>query len=68
MSKSAIIPGGGSGIGKAIARALHADGYAVALIGRRIEPIETVAGELDPSGKTVLPLQADIGTPALALR
>lgn len=61
MSKSAIITGGGSGIGKAIARALHADGYAVALIGRRIEPIETVAGELDPSGKTVLPLQADIG-------
>jgi len=44
----AIITGGGTGIGAAIARALGADGAKLTLIGRRREPLEQVcAGDFD---------------------
>ena len=46
MSRVALVTGGGTGIGAAIARRLGADGYAVALTGRRQGPIEEVASGL----------------------
>ena len=45
--KVALVTGGGTGIGAAVARRLAADGYAVALTGRRARPIEEVAAEID---------------------
>jgi meso-butanediol dehydrogenase / (S,S)-butanediol dehydrogenase / diacetyl reductase len=45
--KVALVTGGGTGIGAATARRLAADGYSVAVTGRRAEPIEAVAAELD---------------------
>ena len=39
----AIVTGAGSGIGRAVALALLNDGYAVALAGRRQEPLEETA-------------------------
>jgi len=42
-SKVAVITGAGSGIGKAVALALLADGYQVVLAGRRTEPLVEVA-------------------------
>jgi len=42
----ALVTGGGTGIGAAVARRLAADGYAVAVTGRRSEPIEEVAREI----------------------
>ncbi len=44
--RHALVTGGGAGIGAAIARALAAEGTALTLVGRRREPLETVAGEL----------------------
>jgi NAD(P)-dependent dehydrogenase (short-subunit alcohol dehydrogenase family) len=44
----AIITGGGTGIGAAIARALGAEGARLTLVGRRREPLEEVcAGDFD---------------------
>lgn len=44
--KLALVTGAGSGIGAATARRLAAEGAAVALIGRRPEPLQTLADEL----------------------
>jgi short-subunit dehydrogenase len=43
---SALVTGGSSGIGLALARALRADGYDLTLAARRPEPLEEAAGEL----------------------
>jgi len=44
--KAALVTGGSSGIGLAIARALRDDGYALTLASRRPEKIEAAAEEL----------------------
>ena len=46
MARHAVITGGGTGIGAAIARSLAKDGDKVTLIGRRSAPIASVAEEL----------------------
>lgn len=43
---AAIVTGAGTGIGAAIAAALHGAGAAVTLVGRRAEPLARVAGRL----------------------
>jgi NAD(P)-dependent dehydrogenase (short-subunit alcohol dehydrogenase family) len=45
--KAALVTGGSSGIGLAIARMLRDDGYALTLASRRREKIEPAAAELD---------------------
>jgi NAD(P)-dependent dehydrogenase (short-subunit alcohol dehydrogenase family) len=47
---SALVTGGSSGIGLAIARALRGDGYDLTISSRRPEKVEAAAGELDAHG------------------
>jgi hypothetical protein len=61
--RAAIVTGAGTGIGRAVALALQADGYAVALVGRRREPLEALAGELAESGGSACVVAADVGDP-----
>jgi NAD(P)-dependent dehydrogenase (short-subunit alcohol dehydrogenase family) len=45
VTRAALVTGGGTGIGEAIARRLAADGLRVCITGRRREPLEAVAAE-----------------------
>jgi len=47
MERAALVTGGSSGIGLAIARALREDGFAVTLAARTREKVEAAARELD---------------------
>ena len=58
--KTAVITGAGSGVGAALALALGAQGWRVALVGRRKELLEAVARQM--SGALVCP--CDIGDAA----
>jgi 3-oxoacyl-[acyl-carrier protein] reductase len=59
--KPALVTGASGGIGGAIARALHAQGAAVALSGTRTEPLDALAAEL---GERAHVLAADLSDPA----
>ena len=63
--KIAAVTGAGSGIGRAVAAGLDADGYAVALFGRRREPLEETAASL---GGASMILPADVGDPGAVRR
>lgn len=53
MSRHAMITGAGTGIGEAISRQLHTEGYRVTLVGRRIEPLETLSASLGEGSQAV---------------
>ncbi len=64
LGKVAIVTGAGTGIGKRTALALLQEGYSVALVGRRVEPLETTVTEAGPSGSRALVVPSDMSDPA----
>jgi NAD(P)-dependent dehydrogenase (short-subunit alcohol dehydrogenase family) len=60
--KRAIVSGGGTGIGQGIALALADHGAAVAVLGRRIEPIETTAAAIRNRGGEATAIRADVSS------
>jgi NAD(P)-dependent dehydrogenase (short-subunit alcohol dehydrogenase family) len=61
--KVAIVTGGGTGVGKAAALALLADGWNVAVAGRRAEPLNAVVAEANAAGRA-LAVPTDVTDPA----
>lgn len=59
MRKVAVITGAGTGLGRAAAESLSAEGWALGLIGRREEPLLQVA-----EGRDAVVATADIAVPA----
>ena len=64
MAKVAVVTGGGTGIGKAVALALASDGFAVVIAGRRPEPLQRVAAEASHERLEVVPVEVDVRDPA----
>lgn len=61
--RQAVITGGGSGLGRAMALGLSAAGADVAVCGRRLAPLEEVSQEVKSRGRRSLALTADITNP-----
>jgi NAD(P)-dependent dehydrogenase (short-subunit alcohol dehydrogenase family) len=58
VTRAAIVTGGGTGIGRATALALHRDGFSVVIAGRRLEPLEAVREQI---GDTCVVIRATSG-------
>lgn len=59
-SRVALITGAGSGIGRAVALKLQADGFDVALLGRRQTALEETAAAANTEGGRFLVVPADV--------
>jgi NAD(P)-dependent dehydrogenase (short-subunit alcohol dehydrogenase family) len=59
-ARAALVTGGSSGIGLAIAKALGEDGYGVTLSARRPDKLEAAAKELSDAGVDVLAAPANV--------
>ena len=65
--KVALITGGGTGIGAAIAELLASEGAKVAICGRRAEVIQRRADQLTAAGYTIHAIVGDVSTDAGAI-
>jgi NAD(P)-dependent dehydrogenase (short-subunit alcohol dehydrogenase family) len=62
--KIALVTGAGSGIGRAVALALLADGFHLALAGRRAEPLQALVEEIRSQGGEAIAVPTDVRDPA----
>ena len=63
-SRVALVTGAGSGIGRAVAAALHAAGWRVVLAGRRCAPLEQAVAAMGGTSADTLVHAADVADPA----
>jgi NAD(P)-dependent dehydrogenase (short-subunit alcohol dehydrogenase family) len=66
-AKIALVTGAGTGVGRAVALALAKNGFSVVLAGRRREPLEEVAGEINKIGTQALAVPSDVSDRASIL-
>ncbi len=64
MKKSAVITGSGSGVGRAIALQLAQQGWRIALVGRRAEPLHETAKISGLAAENFIIAPCDIGNPS----
>jgi NAD(P)-dependent dehydrogenase (short-subunit alcohol dehydrogenase family) len=64
LPKIALVTGAGSGIGRAVALGLLADGYKVVVTGRRLEPLEELVALAAEQGGEALAVSSDVRDPA----
>jgi NAD(P)-dependent dehydrogenase (short-subunit alcohol dehydrogenase family) len=62
--KVAMVTGGGTGIGRSSALALAKNDYSVVITGRRKEPLDQTAADIEKLGVKALAVIADVGKPA----
>jgi len=62
--KVALVTGAGSGIGKAVAKTLLGEDYAVVLTGRRIEPLTELHKEASAQGHEAFAVASDVKSEA----
>src|SRR3989442_14585382 len=65
-TRCAVVTGAATGISRSTALAFSRDGYAVALVGRRVAPLEQLAAELRNSGGEAIAAPPDVGAPEQA--
>lgn len=64
MSKTIAVFGAGTGLGASVARRFGHEGYRVALVARRREPLDILAGELADEGIEAAVFTADLSRTA----
>jgi NAD(P)-dependent dehydrogenase (short-subunit alcohol dehydrogenase family) len=63
-TRTAIVTGAGSGIGRAVALALLKDGFSVALAGRRADALDQTASAAGSAANRALAVPTDVSDPA----
>jgi 3-oxoacyl-[acyl-carrier protein] reductase len=58
--RTALVTGGGRGVGEAVARELHAGGAQVAISDVDLEAAQAVADSLDPSATTAIAIPLNV--------
>ncbi len=65
MSKTAVVTGGGSGVGRATALKLAEQGWRVAILGRRHDTLQETAQSAGANASRITPFVCDVGNSSI---